>query len=100
MEHAVIKQLSHCRSLIKEGTREIMVSNADLSLCKHSSTLVGTFERRRGFISFLDTLQELGVEAECLVTKSWSTLTAVQESDPYIRKCLLQVRLRICLKHP
>lgn len=48
----MIKQLSHCRSLIKEGTREIMVSNADLSLCKHNSTLVGTFERRRGLVLF------------------------------------------------
>ena len=51
------------------------------------------------FSSFLDTSRELGGEVECLVMKPGSRLTSVPESNPCIQKGLLQIRLRICLKH-
>lgn len=51
------------------------------------------------FSSFLDTSRELGGDVECLVMKPGSRLTSVLESNPCIQKGLLQIRLRICLKH-
>lgn len=42
---------------------------------------------------------KLGVKAERLVRKVWSILAAVQELNSSSQTCLLQVRLRISLKH-
>lgn len=42
---------------------------------------------------------KLGVKAERLVRKVWSILAAVQEFNSSSQTCLLQVRLRISLKH-